>query len=95
LNNKAIAADNPFWQKVRFPCGFGCRCGGYAVSGDYLKRSGYEILNKPPNPEAIADPGFRYPLEGYTGAQRQQIISDSLDRMSPEIRAVVEAELKR
>lgn len=96
LNNKAIPLSHPFWRKCPAGnCGFGCRCGVYSISEDYAKRKGIEILKNPPDPEAIAEPGFRRPLAGASEQDRAQIIEDAKSRLSPDLQVIVEDEEKR
>lgn len=93
LHNKAIALESSFFQKVTVPAGFGCRCSVFAVSRGYCERNGIEILNNPPDPTTIADPGFRYPLQGLNDEQRREIINTTLSTLDPEIRKAVEGDL--
>lgn len=93
LHNKAIAADSPFWQRCTFPAGFGCRCAGFSISLDYAERNKIEIIKTPPDPDTIAEPGFRYPLKGLTPEDRQAIIDSTLDRLSPNVKALVQKDL--
>ena len=55
---------------------------------------GFKILDDPPDPDIIADPGFRYPLEGFSEAQQNKIKRDRLKSFPPAIRKVVEQDLK-
>lgn len=94
LHNKAIPATSDFWKRCSFPAGWGCRCAGFSITEEYAQRNNIEILQTPPNPETIAEPGFRTPLAGLTESDRQQIIQSSLDRLPPDTRALVEKDLK-
>jgi hypothetical protein len=91
LNNKAIRADHPFWKSISFPCGFGCRCSVFAVTEDYCKRNGIEILDNPPDPKIIVDPNFR---RGTDIKTREQILEQGLKRLSPDLRSQVEKQIK-
>ncbi|HEY9642314.1 MAG TPA: phage minor head protein, partial [Coleofasciculaceae cyanobacterium] len=82
MDNKAIALYDPFWQKCRLPCGFGCRCTGFSVTKDYCDRNNIEILTNPPNPETIAEEGFRYPLAGLSDRERAKQIAAYKDRVA-------------
>lgn len=93
LDGKAIALSDPFWQKVGFQAGWGCRCSGYSVSKEYCDRNGIEILSKPPDPETIAELGFRRPLTGMTAGHKKEVISSTLANLSPEVRTIVEKDI--
>jgi hypothetical protein len=93
LDNKAIALSNPFWNKVNVPAGFSCRCGIFSVTKEYCDRNGIEILDNPPDPLSIAEEGFRRPLRGMSESDRQEVVSRTLDNLTPETRAIVEKEL--
>ncbi|MGL4376698.1 MAG: phage minor head protein [Microcoleaceae cyanobacterium] len=59
LHNKAILANHPFWQSVGdLPCGFGCRCQAFYANEQTLRLFNAEILENPPDPSLIVDPGF-------------------------------------
>jgi len=92
MDNKAIALSSPFWQKCRFPCGFFCRCSGFSVTKDYCDRNNIEILNNPPDPETIAEKGFRYPLAGLDEQQRQEQIDEMKKRVDPKLKSRMEAD---
>jgi len=94
LDNKAIALSDPFWNKVNAPAGFSCRCGLFSVTKEYCDRNGVEILDNPPDPLTIAEPGFRRPLRGMTDANRKEVIFRTLDNLTPETKAIVEKELE-
>lgn len=81
LNNKAIPADHEFWDKTSLPAGYGCRCSCFAVSEEYCKRNGIEILKNPPDPETIAEPGFRRPLRGMSDKDKDAIIEEMKGRL--------------
>lgn len=86
LHNKAIPSDNSFWQQVRFPCGYSCKCSGFAVSKGYCERNGIEILKTPPDPLTIAEPGFRYPLDGLSDKERQAQKEEFVSRVDEKLR---------
>lgn len=93
LDGKAIALSNPFWDKVNPPSGFSCRCGIFSVTKEYCDRNGIEILDNPPDPSTIVESGFSRPLRGMTASDRQEVVSRTLDNLTPETRAIVEKEL--
>lgn len=96
LHNKAIPVNSPFWQQCSLPAGFGCRCSVYRVSRAYAERNGIEILEDPPDPLDIADPGFRYPLAGtMSDSHRKQIIAESLKKLDKKLAKKVRADLKK
>lgn len=86
LHNKGIPSIHSFWQRVRFPGGWGCRCSGFAASEEYCKRNGIEILENPPNPDDVAEEGFRYPLTGLDEQQREQMKSEMVGRVDVRLR---------
>lgn len=92
LDGKAIPLSSPFWQKCRTPAGFGCRCLAASVTKDYCDRHNIEILNNPPDPETIAEPGFRYPLAGLDEQQRQEQIDEMRGRLDLKLRSYLEKE---
>lgn len=94
LHDKAIAASDPFWT-IAFPsCAWGCRCSAFKVSRGYAQRNGIEILSKPPDPNTIADPGFRFNRAGLSERDRQTIIDSTLSTLPPSLRRKVENDLK-
>lgn len=86
LHNKAIPVDHPFWQKCSFPAGWGCRCTAFSVTEEYCKRKGIEILSNPPDPDLIAEEGFRRPFAGMDEAQRKEALSEMKKRVDPKLR---------
>lgn len=64
LNNKAIPYSHKFWQKCSIPAGYGCRCTVSLLKRSLAEQLGIEVLDNPPNPETIAEKGFRYPNWG-------------------------------
>lgn len=89
LDNKAIAADNAFWKVAGGPIwGFNCKCKIFSASEDYLKRNNIEILEKPPDPKTIAEPGFRKGLLAE-GANRDKILEDAIAKLDPAMQEVV------
>lgn len=93
LHNTAIALKDPFWDKVRVPGGFGCKCSIMSASKDFCDRNGIKILDNPPSPETIADPGFRYPLKGLGDKDRQDVIKRTLESLPASLQKVVEADI--
>lgn len=93
LNNKAIAADHPFWEEIGgFPCDYFCRCTAFSVTEDYCLRHGIEILTNPPDPATIAGKDFLRKSDRQT---YKQIVKSGLDRLSPNLRKQVQRELNR
>ena len=66
LHNKAIPYSHKFWEKCATPAGFGCRCSVSLMRRTIAENLGIEILEggSIPNPEDIAEEGFRYPQWG-------------------------------
>lgn len=97
LHRKGIRADHPFWRGLRVPAGFGCRCTFFAMSEEQAERLGIEILDNPPDPKQIADPGFRVPFEAiapYGSRDRDSFLRDKLKGYSGPIRKVLSRELE-
>lgn len=95
LHNKAIALNDPFWDKVHLPASWGCRCSVFSASKDFCDRNGIEILKNPPDPTSIADEGFRYPLRGLSDDNRRKIIKQTLDALPEPLRKKVEADVNQ
>lgn len=94
LHNVAIAADHPFWDIATPSCAFGCRCQSFAVNERQIKAKGYRIENNPPNPETIAEPGFRKAPGSTREQERREMVGRTLDRLPQDIRSKVEADLR-
>jgi hypothetical protein len=93
LNNKAIPAADPFWKVAGSPpWGFFCRHKIFAISEDFAKRRGVEVLTNPPDPKTIAEPGFRKGLLSDT-SDRDQVINEALDKLPPDIKAAVKKKI--
>jgi hypothetical protein len=92
LNNVAIYADNPFWEEISFPCGFGCRCNVYPITEDYAKRHGIRIMLNPPDISLIVDKGFR---RGTDVKTKLQIVETGMQRLSPDLKTQFKRELRR
>jgi hypothetical protein len=91
LDNKAIAASDPFW-KVAFPmCAWGCRCTAFTANDRLLQRMGAQILANPPNPKTIAEPGFQRAPGLSPEEDRQDVLSQGLVGLSPDIAALVKS----
>lgn len=66
LHNKAIPSKHKFWEKCATPAGFGCRCMVTLMKRSLAERLGIQVLSGSniPDPETIAEKGFRYPQWG-------------------------------
>lgn len=87
LHNKAIPYNHKFWQKCAIPAGFGCRCTVSLLKRSLAEQMGIEILNNPPNPETIAEKGFRYPNWGIPDAEafkKQKQWADEINTLAEE-----------
>jgi len=95
LHRKAIPADHSFWQGLRLPAGFFCRCRAFLVNERILERFGYEKLENIPHPHAIADKGFRAPfgVTGYTDAERLAYLKTAMPRLNPQTQQLVNSAL--
>lgn len=94
LNGKVFLANHKFWD-IAFPsCGYGCRCSVFALSESDLARMGKRVED-PPDPNTIADPGFRRASGTSPMSERKQILQDGLKRQSPQIQEAVKTELKK
>ena len=94
LHNKAIPADHPFWKTAIPPCGYGCRCTFFAVTEEYVRRIGAQILDNPPDPLTIAEPGFR----GVPTNQAkliEQILTTGGARQAPGVKEKFQEEFKK
>ncbi|MEL6853507.1 MAG: phage minor head protein [Cyanobacteria bacterium J06607_13] len=90
LHNKGIRADEPFWRGIRIPAGWGCRCWIVAMSEEAAARRGIEILENPPNPKDIADPGFDVPFNAespYGGRDRASFLQEKIKQYNPALQA--------
>ena len=93
LDGKILPADDPFW-KVAYPsCAFGCRCGVFSVSEDYMKRKGLSV-SRFPDPKTIADPGFRKAPGSGTDVERKQVLQQKMKTLPPELQAKVREQLR-
>lgn len=94
LHNKVFRADNPFFDIAFPPAAFGCRCGVFSLSERQLKQMGLKV-EEPPDPNTIAEKGFRRAPGTTTQRDRKQVLQQGLDRLSPQLKAQVEADLKQ
>jgi hypothetical protein len=85
LDNKAIAANHPFWKVATPACAFGCRCSFFSANERLLNRIGAQILANPPDPKTIADPSFQRAPGLDPEADRQDVLEQGLARLSPDI----------
>lgn len=98
LHMKGIRADHAFWRGLRVPAGYGCRCGIFAVSLDYAQRHNIQILDNPPDPKIIADPGFRVPFNGespYGGRDSKAFLEEKLAGYPEAMRGVLMADFRQ
>lgn len=90
LHNKAIPADHSFWRGGRVPAGWGCRCAIFSLSEDAARRKGIEILDNPPDPKLIFEPGFDVPFNAespYGSRDRQAYLNEAISRYDPNLQA--------
>ena len=85
LDNKAIAASNPFWKVALPSCAWGCRCSFFSANERMLQRIGAQILNNPPDPKTIADPSFQRAPGLAPDEDRDDVLQEGLQRFSPDI----------
>lgn len=94
LHGKVFLASDPFWD-VAFPsCGYGCRCSVFALSDRDLKRMG-KTVSTPPDPETIADKGFRRAPGTAPQKDKADILRGGLSRQSEPIRKAAAVELRK
>ncbi len=93
LDGKVFLASDRFWDIATPPCAFGCRCSFFALSERDLRRMG-KTVEQPPDPNTIAEPGFRRAPGTAPVEERQEILSKGLARQSPEVRQAAEEELR-
>ena len=94
LNGKVFLASHSFWDVATPPCGYGCKCGFFALSDRDLERMGKHV-EEPPDPYTIADPGFQRAPGINPVADREDILKEGLSRQSPQIRKLATAELQK
>jgi len=94
LHNKAIPATHPFWKIATPSCAYGCRCGFFTASDRTLERIGAEKLLNPPDPTTIAEKGFQRAAGSVPDEEKQEIIQNTCDQLSPEIAAQVRKQLQ-
>lgn len=93
LNRKVFRNTEPFWNKAFPQCAWGCRCGVMSLSEKQMKRMGV-TYETPPDPNTIAEPGFRSAPGMTPKESRQQVLEDGLKGLSPSIRERVEKDLR-
>lgn len=93
LNNQIFPASHPFWKKAFPACAFGCRCTAFSVSQSYMERNGLKA-SKPPNPNSIADPGFRSASGISPESEREAFIKSKLATLDPEVAAQLRRSLR-
>jgi len=97
LHLKVFRADDPFWQTMYPPCGFGCRCQVVTLSQADLDRDG---LTQETAPETLLangksipvrpDPGWSHTPGATPADQKERILTDALNRLSPTLRELLE-----
>lgn len=85
LDNKAIRADDPFWEVATPSCGFGCKCRFFTANDRQLSLMGATILDKIPDPYTIADPGFQHTPGRDVESERLSLINSAAETFSPDI----------
>jgi len=95
LDNKAIPADHPFWKVAVPSCAFGCRCTFFTANERLLEKMGAEILKNPPDPNEVAEKGFRRAPGTTPIEQRKDVLKTGMERQSPEMRKQIRKELKK
>ncbi len=94
LHNKVFPATHSFF-KVAFPsCNWGCKCTCFSLSERQLKQMGLRV-EEPPDPNMIAGKGFRRAPGTTPKRDRQDVLQQGLDRLSPQLKAQVEADLQQ
>ena len=93
LHNKVFPGDSEFWDIAMPMCAFGCKCGAFSLSDRQVKERGLRV-EQPPDPNTIADPGFRRAPGSSPQEERQQVLRDGLERLSPEMRSQVEQDMR-
>lgn len=109
LHRKVFRFDDPFWQTMYPPCGFGCKCRVVTLSERDVKRRNLNVDSAPAigttilvtDPETQrqtavkveADPGFAYVPGQSRKDQQQKAIGDVLNRLSPGFKTAVQQDL--
>ncbi|HEY9644383.1 MAG TPA: phage minor head protein [Coleofasciculaceae cyanobacterium] len=55
LDGKVFLADSDFYRSVRFPAGFGCKCGWFSLSEREMKQRGLSVSEPPADTLAYRD----------------------------------------
>lgn len=93
LHHKIFEATDPGLDVAYPPCAFGCKCRMLSRSRRQVERLGLKV-ERFPDPETIAEPGFRQAPGSTPDQDRQQVLKQGLNRLSPDLRQQVEDNLK-
>lgn len=85
LDGKAIPADHPFWKVATPSCAYGCQCTFFTANDRQLKLMNAQILQNPPDPMTIAEPGFQNTPGRSPTEETASLKSSAMDRYSPDI----------
>jgi uncharacterized protein with gpF-like domain len=88
LDGKVFPANSPFWEIASPSCAFGCKCRVFSLSERDLFRLGKEV-EEPPDPNSIAEDGFRGAAGSTPKSERQRILARAKKRLSPKLRQKV------
>lgn len=111
LDGKIFPADHPFWQSMYPPCGWGCKCFVTSLSARDLERMGRTPDTPPAPgqietfTDAVtgkgmvvryqADPGWGN-IHGQSRREnRQEVLQGLLERLPPDLREQVDADIRR
>lgn len=94
LDGKVFRSTDPFWRIAYPPCGFGCKCGVVTLSESDMKRRGLTV-STPPDPQAIAEKGFRSAAGSSPKSERSRILQEGLKNHSPVLKTQVMNDLRK
>ena len=104
LHGRVFSADSSFWDSMYPPCGFGCKCQAVSLSKRDVERRGLTVEDPPEigsiitandnrgRPHALRvepDPGWGHITGRTRPEQREQMLNETLSRLSPEMREQV------
>lgn len=94
LHLKAIPSDHPFWDVATPSCAFGCRCRFFLATDSMLPQVGAIILKRIPDPNTIAEEGFRGNQYKSLWDKQQSLIQEGISRRSGQLKIKLKQEIK-
>lgn len=93
LHNKVFRADDPFWDIAYPSCAYGCKCGVSSLSERQMRQMGLSV-STPPDPNKIAEDGFRRAPGTTPESERLEVLSRGISRLSQPLQDQVKADLR-